>query len=274
MKALYNLVFKRTSTYAVGIMASVFIFERTFDLAAENIFFAANKGVSIEAKNDYSITGQIHKQKNSLILETVEGHQGQVRAIKSAVWRCSIRIAKFILQLNLKCNKEEFDEKCIEIFLCFPIAVRFLFPSNKMIYFQLWCNFFWLLQDQSFGDYSFQECIRFSSFSGIKIAGHFDESTFQASLCEHFGEVGVGAEVGGLEKLFLQCPFACGGFNDWTFLVMHHLRCHVFSRRCQAESEVKDEIRNRLGLEETRHTCSKSFFQVCPICSPRVCVRL
>jgi ubiquinol-cytochrome c reductase subunit 9 len=46
MKALYNLVFKRTSTYAVAIMGSVFVFERAFDLAAENIFFAANKGVS------------------------------------------------------------------------------------------------------------------------------------------------------------------------------------------------------------------------------------
>lgn len=46
MGALYNLVFKRTSTYAVAIMASVFIFERAFDIGAESIFFAANKGVS------------------------------------------------------------------------------------------------------------------------------------------------------------------------------------------------------------------------------------
>jgi ubiquinol-cytochrome c reductase subunit 9 len=43
--SLYNLVFKRTSTYAVAIMASVFIFERSFDLVAENIFYSANKGV-------------------------------------------------------------------------------------------------------------------------------------------------------------------------------------------------------------------------------------
>lgn len=45
MKAAYNLIFKRTSTYAIGIMASVFIFERAFDMAAEGIFFSANKGV-------------------------------------------------------------------------------------------------------------------------------------------------------------------------------------------------------------------------------------
>jgi ubiquinol-cytochrome c reductase subunit 9 len=46
MKALYNVIFKRTSTYAVGIMASVFIFERVFDMASEEIFNSANKGVS------------------------------------------------------------------------------------------------------------------------------------------------------------------------------------------------------------------------------------
>lgn len=46
--ALYNLVFKRTSTYAVAIMASVFFFERAFDLGSEAIFNSANKGVSRE----------------------------------------------------------------------------------------------------------------------------------------------------------------------------------------------------------------------------------
>lgn len=45
MKPLYNLVFKRSSTYAIGIMASVFFFERAFDMVADNIFYAANKGV-------------------------------------------------------------------------------------------------------------------------------------------------------------------------------------------------------------------------------------
>ncbi|XP_055374852.1 cytochrome b-c1 complex subunit 9 [Condylostylus longicornis] len=42
--SLYNILFKRTSTYAVGIVASVFFFERTFDLAAESIFTSVNKG--------------------------------------------------------------------------------------------------------------------------------------------------------------------------------------------------------------------------------------
>lgn len=46
MKAVYNLLFKRTSTYAVAIMGSVFFFERAFDMAAESIFENANKGVS------------------------------------------------------------------------------------------------------------------------------------------------------------------------------------------------------------------------------------
>lgn len=45
MKALYNLVFKRTSTYAVGIIASAFFFERAFDLGAETLFYSVNKGV-------------------------------------------------------------------------------------------------------------------------------------------------------------------------------------------------------------------------------------
>lgn len=46
MSFLYNMVFKRTSTYVVGIFASVFFFERTFDLAADSIFESHNKGVS------------------------------------------------------------------------------------------------------------------------------------------------------------------------------------------------------------------------------------
>lgn len=45
MKAVYNLVFKRTSTFAAGIMLSVFFFERTFDLASDGLFDSTNKGV-------------------------------------------------------------------------------------------------------------------------------------------------------------------------------------------------------------------------------------
>jgi Ubiquinol-cytochrome C reductase, UQCRX/QCR9 like len=52
MKAIYNLVMKRTSTYAVAILGSVFFFERGFDIAADSLFESINKGVS---KNDYLI---------------------------------------------------------------------------------------------------------------------------------------------------------------------------------------------------------------------------
>lgn len=45
MKVIYNAVFKRTSTYAIGILASVFFFERAFDIAADSIFESANRGV-------------------------------------------------------------------------------------------------------------------------------------------------------------------------------------------------------------------------------------
>lgn len=45
MSFLYNMVFKRTSTFAVGIVASVFFFERAFDVAADAIFENHNKGV-------------------------------------------------------------------------------------------------------------------------------------------------------------------------------------------------------------------------------------
>lgn len=46
MKLLYDTIFKRTSTYFVGIMASVFIFERAFDLGSEAIYDNVNRGVS------------------------------------------------------------------------------------------------------------------------------------------------------------------------------------------------------------------------------------
>uniref|UniRef100_A0A1A9ZB32 Cytochrome b-c1 complex subunit 9 n=1 Tax=Glossina pallidipes TaxID=7398 RepID=A0A1A9ZB32_GLOPL len=47
MKVLYNSLFKRTSTYAIGIMFSAFFFERTFDVISETIFESANKGAWI-----------------------------------------------------------------------------------------------------------------------------------------------------------------------------------------------------------------------------------
>jgi hypothetical protein len=46
MKAVYNLFMKRTSTYAVAILGSVFFFDRGFDLLADGLFESTNKGVS------------------------------------------------------------------------------------------------------------------------------------------------------------------------------------------------------------------------------------
>lgn len=46
MKFVYDTIFRRTSTYFVGIMASVFFFERAFDLGSEAIFDNVNRGVS------------------------------------------------------------------------------------------------------------------------------------------------------------------------------------------------------------------------------------
>ncbi|XP_044764103.1 cytochrome b-c1 complex subunit 9 [Coccinella septempunctata] len=42
--SLYNLVFKRTSTFALTCAVSVLFFERTFDLASEKIFDKVNEG--------------------------------------------------------------------------------------------------------------------------------------------------------------------------------------------------------------------------------------
>ncbi|XP_055902469.1 cytochrome b-c1 complex subunit 9 [Eupeodes corollae] len=44
MKAIYNSLFKRSSTFAVVILASTFFFERSFDMASEAIFTSANRG--------------------------------------------------------------------------------------------------------------------------------------------------------------------------------------------------------------------------------------
>lgn len=46
MKAIYNFLMKRTSTYAVVIVGSVFFFERGFDVFADTLFESTNKGVS------------------------------------------------------------------------------------------------------------------------------------------------------------------------------------------------------------------------------------
>ncbi|XP_076668281.1 ubiquinol-cytochrome C reductase complex subunit oxen [Andrena cerasifolii] len=40
----YNILFKRTSTFAVTILASSFIFERAFDMISDGIYESANKG--------------------------------------------------------------------------------------------------------------------------------------------------------------------------------------------------------------------------------------
>lgn len=46
MKVIYNTLFKRTSTYAVAIIASAFFFERAIDVSSNLIFESVNKGVS------------------------------------------------------------------------------------------------------------------------------------------------------------------------------------------------------------------------------------
>ncbi|CAL7946685.1 unnamed protein product [Xylocopa violacea] len=41
---LYNYIFKRTSTFALTILLACFAFERTLDLATNEIFDRINKG--------------------------------------------------------------------------------------------------------------------------------------------------------------------------------------------------------------------------------------
>lgn len=45
---VYDLLFRRTSTFVATIMASAFFFERTFDLGSEYMFDKINEGVSID----------------------------------------------------------------------------------------------------------------------------------------------------------------------------------------------------------------------------------
>ncbi|EDW02326.1 cytochrome b-c1 complex subunit 9 [Drosophila grimshawi] len=44
MKVIYNTLFKRTSAYAVAIMASAFFFERAIDVSSNTIYDTINKG--------------------------------------------------------------------------------------------------------------------------------------------------------------------------------------------------------------------------------------
>ena len=45
-KALYNVVFRRTSTTAVAVIGGAFIFERMFDPTLDAIYQNINKGAS------------------------------------------------------------------------------------------------------------------------------------------------------------------------------------------------------------------------------------
>lgn len=49
--ALYNFIFKRSSTFTIAIIASSFFFERAFDLISNEMFEQINKGVCIYIKN-------------------------------------------------------------------------------------------------------------------------------------------------------------------------------------------------------------------------------
>lgn len=45
-KSVYNLLFRRTSTFAVTIMVGAVLFERVFDQGGDAIFEQMNRGVS------------------------------------------------------------------------------------------------------------------------------------------------------------------------------------------------------------------------------------
>ena len=46
-KSVYNLLFRRTSTFAITIMVGAVFFERIFDQAGDTIFEQMNRGVSV-----------------------------------------------------------------------------------------------------------------------------------------------------------------------------------------------------------------------------------
>lgn len=45
-RSVYNLLFRRTSTFAITIMVGAVVFERVFDQAGEAVFENINRGVS------------------------------------------------------------------------------------------------------------------------------------------------------------------------------------------------------------------------------------
>lgn len=51
--AIYNLLFKRTSTVVVVIIASSFVFERSVNLFSDRMFEHINKGVRINVCKNY-----------------------------------------------------------------------------------------------------------------------------------------------------------------------------------------------------------------------------
>ncbi|XP_026673845.1 cytochrome b-c1 complex subunit 9-like [Ceratina calcarata] len=42
--ALYNIIFKRSSTFVLAILATSFIFERGLDVVTDSIFDSVNRG--------------------------------------------------------------------------------------------------------------------------------------------------------------------------------------------------------------------------------------
>ena len=46
-KSVYNLLFRRTSTFAITIMVGAVVFERMFDQGGDAIFEQLNRGVSM-----------------------------------------------------------------------------------------------------------------------------------------------------------------------------------------------------------------------------------
>lgn len=52
---VYNLLFKRTSTYALTVVAATFFFERAFDVGAETFYEKHNEGVRIPTSFDLAL---------------------------------------------------------------------------------------------------------------------------------------------------------------------------------------------------------------------------
>lgn len=77
---------KRTSTYAVAIMGSVFFFERGFDVIADSVFDSTNKGVSVESEKMIIQSSEIlheffnlsHFRNCGRILKQIMSHKQQL----------------------------------------------------------------------------------------------------------------------------------------------------------------------------------------------------